>query len=68
MEAPVSTCNYLEVSGSTWTCNWVDVYTKKGDGNKQISLIAIDGSGFFQILNPDGTLSYTRAGTFGAKG
>ena len=27
--------------------------------------IAIDGSGFFQILNPDGTLSYTRAGTFG---
>ena len=27
--------------------------------------IAIDGSGFFQILNPDGTLSYTRSGTFG---
>ena len=27
--------------------------------------LAIDGSGFFQILNPDGRLSYTRAGVFG---
>ena len=27
--------------------------------------LAIDGSGFFQILMPDGQIGYTRAGTFG---
>ena len=27
--------------------------------------LAIDGGGFFQILNPDGTVSYSRAGVFG---
>ncbi len=26
--------------------------------------MAIDGRGFFQILQPDGTTSYTRDGTF----